>query len=242
MSAAESDPSVIIYRRVSTAEQGDSRLGMEAQRGAILTEMEQRGWSIAGEYEDVASGRRISGRPGLAQAIEHVRKVSGVLVASKLDRVSRDVIDFASLLRDAERQGWSVLVLDLQLDTTTPVGRFTAVMLANAAEFERRQIGERTRAALAAKKARGARLGRPRQTPQALVDRVVRDRDGGSTWQAIADGLNADGMPTQRGGTAWRVSTVQRLYESHRLDEEAASRRKATRWVAQPVADPDTRG
>jgi DNA invertase Pin-like site-specific DNA recombinase len=46
------------------------------------------------------------------------------------------VIDFASLLRDAERQGWSVLVLDLQLDTTTPVGRFTAVMLANAAEFQ----------------------------------------------------------------------------------------------------------
>jgi DNA invertase Pin-like site-specific DNA recombinase len=222
MPTAQGAPRVITYRRVSTAEQGDSRLGLEAQQAAVLAEVEQRGWSIAGEYQDVASGRRISGRPGLAQAIEHVRTVNGVLVASKLDRVSRDVIDFASLLRDAERQGWSVLVLDLQLDTTTPVGRFTAVMLANAAEFERRQIGERTRVALAAKKARGERLGRPRQTPQALVDRVVREREGGSTWQAIADRLNEDGVPTQRGGAEWRVSTVQRLYQSARLDEEAA--------------------
>jgi DNA invertase Pin-like site-specific DNA recombinase len=225
MSAAQSAPPVITYRRVSTAEQGDSRLGLEAQQAAILTEVEQRGWSIAGEYQDVASGRRISGRPGLGQAIEHVRKVNGVLVASKLDRVSRDVIDFASLLRDAERQGWSVLVLDLQLDTTTPVGRFTAVMLANAAEFERRQIGERTRVALAAKKARGERLGRPRLTPQNLVDRVVRERDAGSTWQAVADRLNEDGVPTQRGGAAWRVSTVQRLYASHRLDADAVRTR-----------------
>ena len=220
MSAAQSAPQVISYRRVSTAEQGDSRLGLEAQQAAILAEVEQRGWNIAGEYKDIASGRRMTGRPGLAQAIKHAREANGVLVASKLDRVSRDVIDFASLLRDAERQGWSVLVLDLQLDTTTPVGRFTAVMLANAAEFERRQIGERTRVALAAKKARGERLGRPRQTPQKLVDRVVRERDAGSTWQAIADRLNEDGVPTQRGGSAWRVSTVQRLYASHELDED----------------------
>jgi DNA invertase Pin-like site-specific DNA recombinase len=224
--AAQIHPPVILYRRVSTAEQGDSRLGLEAQQAAIVAEVGQRGWSIAGEYQDVASGRRISGRPGLAHAIEHARKTGGVLVASKLDRVSRDVIDFASLLRDAERQSWSVLVLDLQLDTTTPVGRFTAVMLANAAEFERRQIGERTRVALAAKKARGERLGRPRQTPQALVDRVVREREGGSTWQGIADRLNQEGVPTQRGGSGWRVSTVQRLYASHRLDEEAQRTRR----------------
>jgi len=229
MPAAQSAPPVIVYRRVSTAEQGDSRLGLEAQQAAILAEVEQRGWNIAGEYQDVASGRRISGRLGLAQAIEHARKTGGVLVASKLDRVSRDVIDFASLLRDAERQGWSVLVLDLQLDTTTPVGRFTAVMLANAAEFERRQIGERTRVALAAKKARGERLGRPRQTPQELVDRVVRERDDGSTWRAIADRLNAEGVPTQRGGAAWRVSTVQRLYTSHLLDAEALRTRAGCR-------------
>ena len=78
MSATQCPPPVIIYRRVSTAEQGDSRLGLEAQQAAILTEVEQRGWSIAGEYQDVASGRRISGRLGLAQAIEHARKTGGV--------------------------------------------------------------------------------------------------------------------------------------------------------------------
>jgi DNA invertase Pin-like site-specific DNA recombinase len=212
-----------MYRRVSTAEQGDSRLGLEAQEAAILAEVGRRGWSVAGEYEDIASGKRIAGRPGLAQAIDQARATGGVIVAAKLDRVSRDVIDFASLLRDADRQGWSVLVLDLQLDTTTPAGRFTAITMANAAEFERRQIGERTRVALAAKKARGARLGRPRQTPDVIVQRVVAERQAGGTWQSIADGLNEDGVATQRGGTRWRVSSVQRLYQSHGLDREAAA-------------------
>src|SRR5690348_11851754 len=78
--------------------------------------------------------------------------------------------------------------------------------MANAAEFERRQIGERTRVALAAKKARGARLGRPRRTPTELLGRVSREREAGRTWQAIADGLNADSAPTTRGGV--RVARV----------------------------------
>jgi Resolvase, N terminal domain len=114
-----------------------------------------------------------------------------------------------------------VLVLDLQLDTTTPAGRFTAITMANAAEFERRQIGERTRVALQAKKARGARLGRRRDTPNDIVARVVSERAAGRPWQAIADALNLDGVPTTRGGVRWRVSTVQRVYQGDALDKMA---------------------
>lgn len=219
---------VAMYRRVSTAEQGDNRLGLDAQKDAVFAELARRGWPVAAAFEDIASGKSMKRRPGLDAAIDYVCRCRGVLVAAKLDRISRDVIDFASLLRDAEHEGWSVLVLDLQLDTTTPAGRFTAITMANAAEFERRQIGERTRAALQAKKARGARLGRPRMTPDEIVARVVTKRDAGRTWQAIADALNVDGVPTTRGGTQWRVSTVQRLYQSHDLDQHATSAAQAS--------------
>jgi Resolvase, N terminal domain len=141
--------------------------------------------------------------------------------ATRNETFAPRVLRFATMLGDADREGWSVLVLDLQLDTTTPAGRFAAITMANAAEFERRQIGERTRVALAAKKARGARLGRPRRTPDDVLERVVRERDSGRTWRAIAEALNAEMIPTTRSGAEWRVSTVQAAYRSHVLDAEA---------------------
>lgn len=80
---------------------------------------------------------------------------------------------------------------------------------------------ELVRESLAVKRAQGVRLGRPAATPPAVLRRVVRDRDGGQTWQAIADGLNADGVPTIRGGAAWRVSSVQGVYRTAQHDAAA---------------------
>ena len=217
---------VVAYRRVSTEEQGDSGLGLEAQARAIGEELRRREWVSHGDYLDIASGKSTNGRPGLTAAVAHAKRLSGTLVAAKLDRVSRDVIDFANLLTRAEREGWSVLVLDLPLDTTTAAGRFTALTMANAAELERRLIGERTKAALAAKKAQGTRLGRPRETPDWLVSRVLAERVGGCTWQSIADRLNQERLPTVRGGLGWRVGTVQRLFQSALLDDQMATRAK----------------
>lgn len=77
-------------------------------------------------------------------------------------------------------------------------------------------------------KRRGVRLGPKRRlTPKPVLRRVVRERDAGSTWQSIADGLNRDQVPTVRGGAEWRVSTVQRAYQSARLDAEAATAAKS---------------
>jgi len=159
--------------------------------------------------------------------MDHARRTRGVLVAAKIDRISRDVIDFASLLRDAEREGWLVLVLDLPMDTTTAAGRMAALNMANVAEFERRIIGERTAAALLAKKqSTGKRLGRPRQMADAIRNRIILDRAGGKTWQAIADGLNADGVPTTRGGRGWQVGTVQAAHRAGWRDAIAENRRR----------------
>jgi DNA invertase Pin-like site-specific DNA recombinase len=218
----------VSYRRVSTEEQGDSRLGLEAQDAAIREEIHHRGWTLAADYSDVASGKTTAGRAGLAAAVDHAKRAGGVLVAAKLDRVSRDVIDFATLLRRAEREGWAVLVMDMPVDTSSPAGRFAAVTMANAAQLERDLISARTREALAAMKRRGVRLGpKTRLTPKPVLRRVARERDAGSTWQSIADGLNRDHVPTVRAGALWRVSTVQRAYQSARLDAEANAAKKA---------------
>ena len=221
---ASKSPAVITYRRVSTEEQGLSHLGLDAQQSAIAAELERRGWTAAADYTDIASGKTTNGRRGLSDAVTHAKRERGILVAAKLDRVSRDVIDFASLLSRAEREHWRVLVLDLALDTTTASGRFTALTLANAAELERRLICERTKAALAVKKVElakeGKRLGRRVATPSVVLDRVVSERDAGNTWQSIADGLNADGISTTRGGNGWKVGTVQAAYRTATLQRE----------------------
>jgi Tol biopolymer transport system component len=126
-------------------------------------------------------------------------------------------------------------VLDLPMDTTTASGRMAALTMANVAEFERGINSERTSDALQAKKAAGKRLGRPRRTPDAILDRIRVQRDNGSTWQAIADRLNAEGVPTTRGGNEWQVGTVQAAYRTARLDRLADGRARlladtAARW------------
>jgi DNA invertase Pin-like site-specific DNA recombinase len=84
-----------------------------------------------------------------------------------------------------------------------------ANVLATFAQFERRLIGERTREAMAAKRAQGARFGRPRQMPADVVERIREERKGGASLPKIAAGLNADGVPTAQGGRRWYPSTVR---------------------------------
>jgi DNA invertase Pin-like site-specific DNA recombinase len=89
-----------------------------------------------------------------------------------------------------------------------------ANVLATFAQFERRLIGERTRAAMQAKKAAGARFGRPRRVPDRVLARVGRERESGQTFQAIAEGLNADRVPTAHGGAKWWPATIQGVLEA----------------------------
>ncbi len=158
-------------------------------------------------------------RPGIADALDRLRRAeAGVLVVSKLDRLSRSLLDFAGLMDRAKREGWRLVVLDLAIDTTTASGALMANVMASFAEYERRLISDRTSAALQAKKAQGARLGRPRTTPEAVVNRVVQEREQGRSLRAIADGLNRDGITSAQGGKQWYASTVVGLLRSQELD------------------------
>jgi DNA invertase Pin-like site-specific DNA recombinase len=165
--------------------------------------------------EDAGHSAKSLERPGITAALEKLDGgQAGALVVAKLDRLSRSLLDFASLMERARRKGWALIALDLGVDTTTPSGEMMANVLATFAQFERRMIGQRTKDALAEKRAAGVRLGRPRSLPEGVVRRIVRERAKGSTLQAIADRLNTEGVPTAQGGAEWRPSSVRAVVES----------------------------
>jgi DNA invertase Pin-like site-specific DNA recombinase len=114
----------------------------------------------------------------------------------------------------AQREGWNLVALDLGIDLSTPAGEFLASVMASAAQWERRIIGQRTKDALAARKAAGVRLGRPSAVPHDLVQEIVAAKASGATLTAIASDLTARGVPTVRGGARWYPSTVRAVLGS----------------------------
>jgi DNA invertase Pin-like site-specific DNA recombinase len=198
------------YVRVSTSEQNDSGLGLAAQKAAIRAEAKRHGWKLIAIYEDVASGRSLRQRPGLEAAFDAVANgTADGLIVSKLDRLSRSVHDFSTILARFQREGWALVVMDLGVDTSTIMGAAMAQMVSVFAELERKRIGERTREALAMRKAEGVQLGRPASIPAPLAKRIVHMRERGMTLQAIADTLNAEEVPTPRGGRMWRPTSLR---------------------------------
>jgi DNA invertase Pin-like site-specific DNA recombinase len=211
------------YIRVSTAEQGRSGLGMAAQRQRIEEQAQSRGWGeLAWEVDDGWSAKNLE-RPALTRLLNRIT-AGDRLVVAKLDRLSRSTLDFAQLLKRSGEEGWSVVVLELDLDTGTAIGHFVVSILAAVAELERGLISERTSAALQAAKARGQRLGVGNRTmPEETLAAIVTLREGEQlSMGSIAARLNQEGVPTVRGGTRWYPSTVRSALRSHELDQESA--------------------
>jgi DNA invertase Pin-like site-specific DNA recombinase len=203
---------VLAYLRVSTEEQAVSGLGLADQRAVIEAEAQRRGWDAVEYVTDDGYSAKSLARPGIADALDRLRAgKAGVLVVSKLDRLSRSLLDFASLMAQAEREGWRLVVLDMQIDTTQPSGELMAHVLASFAHYERRIIGQRTSNALQQLKA------------QSVTERIVSEREQGRTLAAIAEGLNADSVPTARGGARWYPSTVKAVLASASLDAVATA-------------------
>jgi DNA invertase Pin-like site-specific DNA recombinase len=132
-------------------------------------------------------------------------------VVAKLGRLSRSMLDFAALMATAQKQNWALVALDCAVDTSTPAGEAMAHVLATFGQFERRLIGQRTKEALAVKKAAGIRLGRPPKVPRAVVQRMQRQRARGDSFRAIAADLNQATVPTAQGGKQWYAATVRHV-------------------------------
>ena len=203
---------VLAYVRVSTDEQADSGAGLAAQRGAILAEIERRGWKEVEFIEDAGFSGRSLRRPGIEAALDALkRRKADTLVVAKVDRLSRSLVDFAGLMDRSAREGWALVALDLGVDTTTPTGEMVANVMATFAQFERRLIGQRTKEALAAKRAANPAMpiGRASNVPDAVVERIKAERESGASYAVIADQLTSDRVATAQGGRRWYASTVR---------------------------------
>lgn len=216
---------LVAYERVSTARQGRSGLGLEAQRKAIDDFTASRHSEVIGRFTEIESGRK-NDRPELEKALNLAKLTGATLVIARLDRLSRNAA-FLLTLRDS---GVRFLACDMPEANDLTVG-----IMALVAQQEREAISRRTREVLAAARARGVRLGNPNGAAalrragkggQPLREAVMRNADrfaldlapvvaairaeGHATLRAIADELNRRGMLTRRGGK-WQVSNVRNL-------------------------------
>lgn len=211
----------VAYYRVSTAKQGASGLGLEAQREAVKQFLNGGDWELTAEFVEIESGRKSAkDRPELSAALAACRRQKAVLIVAKLDRLARDVKLILSLIDS----GVQVRFVDFPEIPNGAAGRFMLTMLAAAAEFERRLISERTKAGLAVAKSRGVKLGnaanlRPNftQRQQSANAHAVKLRPmldsmkaRGLTQRAIVNELNSIGVPAPKGGQ-WGLSQVQRV-------------------------------
>jgi len=206
-------PLALGYVRVSTHEQADTGASLDAQRSALTAEADRRGWQLQLVADEARSAKTMN-RPALQDALARLDAgEADYLLAVRLDRVSRSVADFAGLLDRAHRRGWGVVLLSPNIDTADPAGRFTANVLASAAQYERELIGVRTREGMAQRKAEGVRLGRPVELPDKVYRRVLAEHAAGRSMSAIAAVLTAEGVPTAR-GASWHASTIRRVLMS----------------------------
>jgi DNA invertase Pin-like site-specific DNA recombinase len=218
----------ISYLRVSTSKQEQSGLGLEAQRAAVETYLNGGNWEIVEEVVEIESGKSHRNRPELARALDACRRYGARLVISRLDRLSRDPVLLLSL-RDA---GIDFVAVDLP-----QANRLTVGIMALVAEQEREAISQRTKAALAAVKARGVKLGNPKPETARFLDRTKAAAAGlkggasarqsadrfaeliqpllegdlaGLSANAVAAELNRRGVQTARGGS-WTARSVLNL-------------------------------
>ena len=198
------------YIRVSTQEQAQSGLGLEAQAVAIRAEATRRGWDLEIIADEGESGSKID-RPGLLIAKDALaRGEAQALIVARQDRLMRSSLGWAQIVSQSKDQKWSLICLDINLDTASPMGECMGSILAAVAQFELESIRKRTKDALAVKKSQGYRLGRPATMPEETRARINALRNSGVTLQGVADTLNTEGIPTARGGSKWYASTVQK--------------------------------
>jgi DNA invertase Pin-like site-specific DNA recombinase len=199
--------SVYGYTRVSTDEQGRSGLGLAAQRTTIEQYAAARSWPRVEVHEEVASGAR-DNRPVLGALLASVRP-GDTLVVARLDRLTRSLLQFATVVEVARGSGWSLVVVDQGFDLGTPAGRAMAGMFAVFASYERELIGQRTSLALRALP-RERRNGRPVYS-EAVRGRARELRSAGASFRLIAATLMEEGVAPARGGRALHPSTISRL-------------------------------
>ena len=213
------------YVRVSTDRQAQEGVSLEAQRERSAAWCAAHGLELAGVHVDAGlSGKRADNRPELARALAAVTRSGGVLVVYSLSRLARSTRDTLAIADQLERAGADLVSLSENIDTTSAAGRMVFRMLAVLAEFERDLVAERTRCAMASKRARrertsgripfGWKLGDDgvhlveQAKEQTILARILELRAGGLSYRAIGAELTRHGM-RPRSGAAWSPKVLR---------------------------------
>lgn len=224
----------VLYYRVSTQRQGRSGLGIEAQEAAVVAFLSARDTHVIGEYREIESGRK-NDRQQLAAAMKMCRMTNSTLLIAKLDRLARNVAFISALMESG---------IDFTAVDFPEANRLTVHILAAVAEHEAMMISERTKAALAARKARGLLLGnqaslRPADRAGAaqaasawsrkaadhaamVLPAIQEMRGAGMSLRATARDLAKQGFTTVRGGR-WTATQVSAVLQRAAIEQRAAA-------------------
>jgi DNA invertase Pin-like site-specific DNA recombinase len=204
----------VSYLRVSTKRQGESGLGLEAQREAVAVWLNGGDWTLVEEHVEVESGKRADNRPALAKAFDACRAYNAKLVIAKLDRLSRDPV-FLLSLRDA---GIGFIAVDM-----AHANRLTVGIMALVAEQEREAISARTKAALSAAKARGTKLGKPKGT-------TVLRSEVGRAHSVRTNMANAEAFARRMGSVLEELSGLSARSAAQELERRGYATARGGKW------------
>ena len=225
---APTDPGkALLYARVSTQMQVNDGVSLDVQERSLINAAEFHGftsWEVV--REEGRSGKNVKGRPALVGALSRLEsKEANALIVTRIDRLARSTTDFLDIVDMANKQGWRLIMLDLNLDTSTYQGRFVVTIMSALAEMERGIISARQEDVHKDRRSRGIQwgvdMGPRNKTPLDIKDRIMLERSNGRSYRLIADGLNRDEVPTQNGGK-WYASTVKNIVDAITEGEENA--------------------
>jgi DNA invertase Pin-like site-specific DNA recombinase len=229
MDANTNSGKALLYARVSTQMQVNDGVSLDVQERQLVTAAEFHGfasWEVV--REEGRSGKSVKGRPALLDALGRLeRKEADALIVTRIDRLARSTTDFLDIVDMANKQGWRLIMLDLNLDTSTYQGRFVVTVMSALAEMERGIIASRQKDVHKDRRDRGivwgVDMGPKNKTPLDIKNRIVLERSSGRSYRQIADGLNEDEVPTQN-GKVWYASTVKNIMDAlikgEKKDEE----------------------
>lgn len=222
----------VAYARVSTLEQANEGISLGAQQKRLEAHCIAKGWDLVKVVVDAGASAKNLNRDGAREVLELVRRrACDVIVVVKLDRMFRNASDALNTTNEFRRFGVDFASLTEDFDTSTAAGKMFFSLIATFAEFERNLIGDRTREALASKKADGYRVGEvplgfeadddgllvPVEEEQRVVDRILGLRDQGYGYLRIAKQLNSESVPAKKGGK-WYPKTVRGVLQQQEIE------------------------
>lgn len=206
---------VVGYTRVSTSEQATDGVSLRVQAEKIGAYSVVKDWHVLELIRDEGQSAKSLTRPGLQRLLSLVDAGHvDVVIVYKLDSLTRSVADLDKLIKLFERQGVALMSLQESLDATTATGRLMMNLLASGSQWEREVIGERTKDAMAQLKSEGQRYCHAVFNDAAVLSLMQQYRAAGLSYHAIADALDAAGIPSTLGG-CWLANAVRRILLRH---------------------------